>query len=73
MGESTGDEESLGVILGLDQLQYLSEITKALSGLKLSNSSGLNLRIAVSEEATDRVVGVWHNIEGQEWQLKIIS
>lgn len=69
------DQESnnQNLILGLDQLQYLSEVTKALGTLDLPTTSGLNLRIAVSEENTDRVVGVWYNVEGRDWQLQIIS
>lgn len=67
------NDDHLSVVLGLEQLQYLSEVTKSLNTLELPTSSGLNLRIAVSEETTDRVVGVWYNVEDREWQLQIIS
>lgn len=67
------DPNNLNLVLGLDQLQYLSEVTKALGTLELPETSGLNLRIAVSEENTDRVVGVWYNVEGRDWQLQILS
>lgn len=69
--DQESDDQHL--ILGLDQLQYLSEVTKALGNLDLPNASGLRLRIAVSDEATDRAVGVWYNVEGQDWQLRILS
>lgn len=72
-GIQSQDPDDLRIVLGLDQLQYLSEVTKSLNTLELPKSSGMELKIAVSEETTGGVIGTWYNIEDREWQLKLIN
>ena len=65
--------ESPNVVLGLEQLQYLSDVTEALNDLTLPSGTGLELRVAVMENTTKNTIGLWHNIENREWQLQIVN
>lgn len=68
--EDDQDSEVLSIQLGLEQLMFLTEVTKKLNDMGVKNTAGLILNVSIVEETTKELVGVWDNdIDENDWQL----